>query len=287
MSTKRWLDEGSGARELERELLRAGLDADPPRAAETLVFERLRATLGPGLSGDGSGPALESTAGPAASTAGGIVATNAATLTLFAKGVVLGVGFSLAAVGGNRWLERSPARAPESRASVEWPIPTAAEQPAAPGATQPTTAESKTPSLNGTAVPAPAPAVPRGSPRSQSSVSSDLAAARPVEPVATTPSAAVAALTSVSQLREEAAMLARARDELRTGALAAAFATLEAARRRFSAPELVQEREALGIELLYRSGETAAAGQRARAFLERFPESPHAARVRGFVAGAP
>jgi hypothetical protein len=286
MSTKRWLDEGSGARELERELLRAGLDADPPDAAETLVFQRLRATLGPGLSGDGSGPALDGAAGPAASAGGGSVAANTATLALFAKGVVLGVGFSLAAVGGNRWLERAPVRTPESRAPVELPLPRPSEKPASGGELNPRADENGTSSRSGDVLPDLDAPVQREDARASSSAASDLTETRALGPTAAAPSASVATLTSVSQLREEATLLARARDELRAGALAAAFATLEAARRRFSAPELVQEREALGIELLHRSGETAAARQRARAFLERFPESPHAARVRGFT-GAP
>ena len=49
-------------------------------------------------------------------------------------------------------------------------------------------------------------------------------------------------------------------------------------------PELYQEREALMIELLYRSGQVTAAEQRARAFLSHFPESPHAQQIRRFVA---
>ena len=43
-------------------------------------------------------------------------------------------------------------------------------------------------------------------------------------------------------------------------------------------------REALMIELLYRSGQVAAAAQRAKAFLARFPESPHASQVQQFAA---
>jgi hypothetical protein len=91
------------------------------------------------------------------------------------------------------------------------------------------------------------------------------------------------AALAASRLKEEAALLRRARAELRAGALAQAFATLEASRRTFTAPELTQEREALAIELLYRSGERAAAASRARDFLARFPESPHAAAVRAFA----
>jgi len=78
----------------------------------------------------------------------------------------------------------------------------------------------------------------------------------------------------VSRLEAEARALRQARDELRTNRLVDAFATLEASRRQFPAPELDQEREALMIELLYRSGQATAAEQRAEAFLRRFPEIP-------------
>ncbi len=37
------------------------------------------------------------------------------------------------------------------------------------------------------------------------------------------------------------------------------------------------------IELLFRSGQVAAAKQRAAAFLERFPDSPHTATIRQFA----
>jgi hypothetical protein len=76
-----------------------------------------------------------------------------------------------------------------------------------------------------------------------------------------------------SQLREEAALIREGRARLRAGDLAGAFATLEAARTRFPRAVLEEEREALTIELLSRSGRLESARERARAFLERFPES--------------
>ena len=82
-----------------------------------------------------------------------------------------------------------------------------------------------------------------------------------------------------SQLKEEARVLRQARAQLRAGELASARALLEASQRRFTAPELYQERESLMIELLFRSGQTAVASQRAKKFLATFPESPHAARL--------
>jgi outer membrane protein assembly factor BamD (BamD/ComL family) len=87
----------------------------------------------------------------------------------------------------------------------------------------------------------------------------------------------------VSLLDAETRALRRARDELRAGKLSDAFATLESARRQFSAPELYQEREALTIELLHRSGQATAAEQRANTFISRFPESPHVQQIRRFA----
>jgi hypothetical protein len=86
-----------------------------------------------------------------------------------------------------------------------------------------------------------------------------------------------------SQLKEEAALLRRARAQLRANALPSALALLDESKRRFAAPELYQEREALLIELLARGGRTAEAAARARAFLTSFPESPHADRLRVFA----
>jgi outer membrane protein assembly factor BamD (BamD/ComL family) len=86
-----------------------------------------------------------------------------------------------------------------------------------------------------------------------------------------------------SQLEEEAALLRRARAELRGNRLADAFATLEASREKFSLPELSQEREALLIELLFQSGQRASAVEKARRFLVQYPNSPHAAQVRSIA----
>ena len=108
----------------------------------------------------------------------------------------------------------------------------------------------------------------------------------PAVPFATVEPAGPALAASAvreSQLKAEAAALSSAREALRAGRLTDAFAQLEASRRQFSAPELYQEREALTIELLSRSGQPAVAQQRAEAFLKRFPESPHADQVRRFA----
>jgi hypothetical protein len=234
------------------------------------------------------GPLVDpSAAGLPAATGGAVgaaaVGKSAATLAALAKGFALGIGVSVAAATGNHLLsERS---APDQAA------PSAAASAAAAGAAS--------------ALPAARLRAPNDAPRAASlgeasaqaaaeQIRADSSAPRwasadppPTELVPSAPSVASFPAAdgdlAASQLKEEAALLRRARGELRTGAFAAAFATLEASRRRFTAPELSQEREALVIELLYRSGERAAAQARAREFLARFPESPHVAALRAFA----
>jgi len=45
-------------------------------------------------------------------------------------------------------------------------------------------------------------------------------------------------------------------------------------------PSSIHDGETLMIQLLQRSGQVAAARERANAFLSRFPESPHAEQIR-------
>jgi outer membrane protein assembly factor BamD (BamD/ComL family) len=95
--------------------------------------------------------------------------------------------------------------------------------------------------------------------------------------------AALAENTRASHLRDESAMILGARRVLRAGDPARALTLLDAARTRFPDGGLVQEREALTIEALVRSGQRALATKRAEAFLRDYPKSPHGADVRSLV----
>jgi len=86
-----------------------------------------------------------------------------------------------------------------------------------------------------------------------------------------------------SQLREESEMILGARRVLRAGDPSRALMLLDAARTRFPEGILVQEREALSIEALVRSGQRALATKRAEAFLRAYPKSPHGADVKRVV----
>ncbi len=94
------------------------------------------------------------------------------------------------------------------------------------------------------------------------------------------PTPSVAAEEVGSDLRDESALLARARGELRAGAPATALDTLADANKKFPNGALSQEREALTIEALSRSGHTIDARERFDAFARANPESPHTARLR-------
>jgi outer membrane protein assembly factor BamD (BamD/ComL family) len=78
-------------------------------------------------------------------------------------------------------------------------------------------------------------------------------------------------------------MILGARRVLRAGDPLRALTLLDAARARFPEGILVQEREALSIEALVRSGQRALATKRAEAFLRTYPKSPHGADVKRVV----
>jgi hypothetical protein len=86
-------------------------------------------------------------------------------------------------------------------------------------------------------------------------------------------------------LSVEAAMITEARSQLRGGDARAALATLGRLRSRSRNGALEQEREILTIQALSALGETEAARRRARAFVTRYPDSPHATQVRGIAHG--
>ncbi len=290
MSTKRWLDDASGADAFARSILASGLDAEPPAKVEDEVWQRVLVAIPPPL---GPGPG-----GGATATSGGTAAlTKSATVWTLGKGFLLGVAASVAVAGVDR-LAQAPKQVSEATVVTSGPTsPTAhARVEPTPVRTLPPVGETQAPTPRPDSTPAEPSDARRSSSPSRSLGATTLEAApalamqpsaRPESSVATFPLADPAPSAARSRLDEEAALLQKARAELRAGSLAAAFATLEASRERFSAPELDQEREALLIELLTRSGQRDRARERARSFLARFPESPHAAAVRSFATSTP
>jgi hypothetical protein len=267
---KHWLDEGSDADEFERSILRAGLDADPPQVTQDQIWSSLTGSLA-------IAPVLAATAAveqaSAKAAAVGIGKAGGVWLAV-AKGFIVGLAVYGAIAGVSEI----------SNEIASPPAPTAATVRVLAPAKAPI--GSAEPSIDTTATPVTstiheARPVSRTAPRGSVSASAPSGESRQTErgAVASFEEPGRPSGARVSQLEGETRALRRARDELRAGKLADAFASLEASRRQFSAPELYQEREALMIELLFRSGQRAVAAQRARDFLGRFPESPHAQQI--------
>ena len=273
---KHWLDETSDADEFERSILRAGLEADPPQTTQDRVWSSLMGTLA-------VAPVLAATASVEAASAKaaavGVGKASAVWLAV-AKGFAVGLAVYGASAGvseiSNRVATHPAPAVKAARMSAPVSMPRGIETPTASPtpALVPTSEEAQ--SHDDTA-PRVAPRASASAPPAPANRESNLPSVASFEN-STQPSSA-----RVSQLEGETRALRRARDELRGGRLSDALATLEASQRQFSLPELDQEREALLIELLYRTGQKPAAERRAHAFLSRFPDSPHAQQVRQFT----
>jgi outer membrane protein assembly factor BamD (BamD/ComL family) len=95
--------------------------------------------------------------------------------------------------------------------------------------------------------------------------------------------AAESATERETMLREENQQMSDARAAMRRGDAPRALVLLEQVRARFPGGMLVQEREALAIEALARSGRRGDASARAAAFLRAYPTSMFAERVQAFA----
>ena len=84
-------------------------------------------------------------------------------------------------------------------------------------------------------------------------------------------------------LKAESALLTNARAQLRGGNPAAAQASLDRLQAQFPRGTLMQEREVLGIEVLYARGNVEGAKRRAKAFVKAYPNSPHSAKLSRFL----
>jgi hypothetical protein len=248
---KRWTEPGTDSTELERELIEAGQRASLPRAQKQQIWAAIaHSTL----------PVAPPVQPPPEALAGATPAASVGAQLSAAK-VVLGLVTLGALSSGAYWtFSHSPGTSGSSAAR----------------------SLASTPPSN-VAVPAP-------SSKPELDVQEPQAPATP--PAAD--SSAVAASAAVSnpgstplrqtQLREESLAVLEIRRVLRAGDAALALRLLEQARVRFSHPMLGQEREALTIEALARSGAKDAAQRRAAAFLRAYPKSPYAADVRAFLA---
>jgi hypothetical protein len=236
----------SSSDELERALLQAGstYDASPELRDKTLAALGLTgaaATLGAGALAAGSSSKL------------GLSSLLAQLSTAKLAVVAVGAGAALAVPLMMSGPEQPPK--PVARATAPAPRPVSRQQaPVAPAPPEP----------------AVAPETPQ-------------APEAPVAPGVTAPGRAAASskpLSSAEALRVELAQLDAARSKLASGRSDEALALLDAYDRSVPRGVLKLEAEVLRIDALSRSGRTALAQSRARAFLSRHPKSVLAARVR-------
>jgi TolA-binding protein len=235
-----------GASELELTLLQAG-DADMPS-----VQARQAALAALGLSS-----ALLSAAPPA--VAAGSAATSSGVRLLAAKWWIMGALVTATGAAGLGYVASREAPAPPARVShvaERSPAPVIAEPPAV---VQPARDSSERPA-----------AVPS-------------ARERPLSPAPASPRSSSSA--GSSGIQEQIALIDRARGAVAAHQPAAALAALDEYQRRYPGGVLVQEAALLRIESLLARGDKATAARLGRQFLQHYPRSPMAARVKTLIDG--
>jgi hypothetical protein len=254
---ERLLAPGGDGDDLERELLGSIRNVSPPPGAKGKAWEGIAATVAVATT-IGVGTATVGTAATAHAAATGV----GASAKLFTAKVVLSVAIAGSTLGaGGYWVSRQVAQrpvvapAPERRAAPEAPPP----GPAAPAIAAPSPCD--TPQAE---PPCPTAAPPVAPPPGHAPRTIDEPHAR-------------------NLLGVESRMLTEARAQLRGGEPRAAMATLERLQTRFPKGVLLQEREVLTIQVLSALGDNAAASRKAKAFLEAYPNSPHAPQLRRFA----
>lgn len=252
MMPKRWLAPDGEASELERTLLALSPDPEPEPGDQERVWQNLLARL--------PGPTEPEGSGPAASPTGATDPTQDRTLgTILANH---GLGFAVGVVSTTlAFLLVGPKGSIEDGAPSPRPLP-AASSAAAAGETTPAALPSGLilEKLEGGPPPSSHPVEQKFTPNPG-------------------PADSVSVPRAASSLSEEVALLREARSRLAHGDLDGASKVLAASKAKFPNARLAQEREAATIELLRRSGDAEAAAARARAFLAKYPRSPHARQV--------
>jgi len=283
---KRWLEDGGGATCGERELLRVGRAHDPPPDAKAAVWASLLTQLPPipplpGASGSAPGGAAAGAKAAGSATIAAAVGGGLLKSALNGAGSAIALIATYTAVTPSQPASPQPpevqtaappipplGRAPASVPGPQTPsAPTLDEAPTTAGTPAITDAPGTTPSAEVHAAPLGAGEPLKGRGAASIGASSSGPTAKDREP----------------RLLEESRRLTEARDTLRRGDASGALARLEELQRAVPGGILGQEREALVIEALARSGRGAEAQSRARAFLQAYPQSPHATRVEAFA----
>ncbi|WP_438018270.1 outer membrane protein assembly factor BamD [Sorangium sp. So ce315] len=267
--------------QLERALLRSWKHESPPASA------RARALAIAGLAaGTSAAPDVKAAPGANAAPAPKAAAGKLPMLAKWGLGTVIGAGILGAGVALLRPSAAPSAGAPPGEPPAASALPAASAPPvvAAGGptaASAPAVAPAPTPAEPVARAPIPpeASALPRRGPAAVASPprpknAAPRARSAPVDPAPIDPADA---------LREQVAMIDRARDALRAGDAAGCLAALDAHDERFPRSAMAEEATVLRIEALLRLGDRARAADLGERFLASRPTSPHAAGVRALL----
>jgi hypothetical protein len=257
-----------------RRELRAGVDLAPPPGAERAVWAALNASIAVSVAAATANAATGTAAASASAGAGaaggslaaGTMGLGSAGLTTIFASVVVGVGAGL--------LVMLPLSAPDRGHGGTVPVasestPSAPARAAAGPRIEARSREQSRDTVQ--LVPVPASALPVETPSRIAGAPSALRA-----PAASAPFVA-------EPVTDESGVVLAARRELSAGNPARAREILERGAPTDESGGLDQERAALRIEAVARLGQHAEAERLARIFLARYPESPHAARVRALL----
>ncbi len=286
---RRWIEEGGSATPFERDLLRSALSIEPPPGARSEILAALLTRVPP-PGGAGASGATGATGNAAA--AAKAAATKAAALGAaggILKGVLIGAGSAVVLIATYSAIAPTP-RAVIDNPAAHAPRPITAPRVAAPqGHPSDSLAASPAeapPEARPEAAPPPAVA-PIGAPiggadhrAAPAPSASDWQANAPAPAAADETGGETSRET---MLREENHQMSEARAAMRRGDAPGALTLLDQVRARFPGGVLVQEREALAIEALARSGRRGDAAARAAAFLKAYPTSMFADRVQAFA----
>jgi hypothetical protein len=262
-----------------RRLLELGRDVAPPAGAQMQVWSGLQSVIG----GAAAGAAL-ATPSPAASAevaSQSSAASPAATKTSAALGTKLGL---VGVVVGAALFATTMMRQPSSTLSETPPAASFAQSSFTNGGAG---SESGDPhAMRGltshmTSNP---PVAPKEEPVQEAEWDAPTPSAPRAAAPVVTPTAEVAApVDRVSQLQDESAAVQQARSQLASNNASGALSTLRQLDVDVPRGILGQERTVLTIEALKKSGQGAAAAQRAAAFIEANPKSPYAERLRAYL----
>ncbi|HMA94393.1 MAG TPA: hypothetical protein VKP30_16995 [Polyangiaceae bacterium] len=268
----RWADIDAAATPLEQSLVRAGQAVRMPTEDKDLLWVRILGAIPP-VPANPAPPTLGNATQPV--TASAAIAPT----TFKIVGVVLAMIGTGAVAHQIGWWASGNAQGGSMRSAP------ARESPEASGAApREVAAATSIPNQ----VDTPAQGVLDADTNSEKKVEPSAAAGvnelRQTAPKTTpSPAGTSSAASAVSLLKEESQVVLAARQALRAGDATTGLRILEKAQQRFGAGILSEEREALWIEALARSGDRARASKRAKAFLSSHPRSPHTADVQRYV----